>query len=282
MTVVVGAVVGLLAGRLLWVGLRPTFTGHPGLLRDNHRGRPVPTAVGVVLAVAVVVVEAGRVLAGSAGIGDEGGPSAARLAVLVVALGLGLLGAIDDLVGDGDRQHGHRGPAHQLDGTGRQAAGGQRAQVAPEPTAVAVVAPPGSGTGRLLGDAALVALAANLANLLDRAPGRTGKAGLAAFAVLAVATGAPSALAAVAVVAGAAAALLLDDLRERLMLGDAGANVLGGALGLGAVVACAPATRTAALVVVAVLNVASEVVSFSRVIDAVPPLRALDRAGRRP
>ncbi|HVL92505.1 MAG TPA: hypothetical protein VM264_04095 [Acidimicrobiales bacterium] len=282
MTVVVGAVVGLLAGRLLWVGLRPTFTGHPGLLRDNHRGRPVPTAVGVVLAVAVVVVEAGRVLAGSAGIGDEGGPSAARLAVLVVALGLGLLGAIDDLVGDGDRRgfRGHLGAlaAGRLTTGAVKLVGGAAVAV----LAVAVVAPPGAGTGRLLGDAALVALAANLANLLDRAPGRTGKAGLAAFAVLAVATGAPSALAAVAVVAGAAAALLLDDLRERLMLGDAGANVLGGALGLGAVVACAPATRTAALVVVAVLNVASEVVSFSRVIDAVPPLRALDRAGRRP
>jgi hypothetical protein len=34
--------------------------------------------------------------------------------------------------------------------------------------------------------------------------------------------------------------------------------------------------------VVAALNVAGELLSFSRVIDAVPALRALDRAGRRP
>jgi hypothetical protein len=34
--------------------------------------------------------------------------------------------------------------------------------------------------------------------------------------------------------------------------------------------------------VLVMLNLASEAVSFSRVIDAVPPLRALDRAGRRP
>ncbi|MGH9177930.1 MAG: hypothetical protein ACRD0N_05175, partial [Acidimicrobiales bacterium] len=88
------------------------------------------------------------------------------------------------------------------------------------------------------------------------------------------------ALAGVAVVAGAAGALLLDDLRERLMLGDTGANALGGAVGLGVVLACAPATRTAVLVAVAALNLASEAVSFGRVIDAVPPLRAVDRWGR--
>jgi hypothetical protein len=33
---------------------------------------------------------------------------------------------------------------------------------------------------------------------------------------------------------------------------------------------------------VAALNVAGELVSFSRVIDSVPPLRAVDQAGRRP
>ncbi|HVM02671.1 MAG TPA: hypothetical protein VM263_08370 [Acidimicrobiales bacterium] len=150
---------------------------------------------------------------------------------------------------------------------------------------VAVAVAPRGGdpsAARLVADAALVALAANLGNLLDRRPGRAIKAGVAAFVVLAAATGAPGRLAAVAVVAGAAAGLLLDDLRERLMLGDTGANALGGAVGLGVVVACAPATRTAALAVVLALNLASEVVSFGRVIDAVPPLRAVDRWGRRP
>ena len=59
------------------------------------------------------------------------------------------------------------------------------------------------------------------------------------------------------------------------------ANVLGGVLGLGIVAAGTPFTRTAALVVVALLNLVSELVSFSRVIEAVPALRALDRLGRR-
>ena len=89
-------------------------------------------------------------------------------------------------------------------------------------------------------------------------------------------------LAAVALVLGASAALLVPDLREELMLGDVGANVVGGAMGLALVLATAPEVRTVALGAVAALNLASEAVSFSRVIDATPPLRALDRVGRRP
>jgi hypothetical protein len=65
------------------------------------------------------------------------------------------------------------------------------------------------------------------------------------------------------------------------MLGDAGANPLGGALGLGLVLGFAPGVRNIALVVVILANLASEAVSFSAVIDRVAPLRYLDRLGRR-
>ena len=71
-----------------------------------------------------------------------------------------------------------------------------------------------------------------------------------------------------ALAVGAGAGLLTADLSERLMLGDAGANVLGAALGLGVVLACSPGVRTAVLVVVALLNLASEAVSFTAVIAA--------------
>src|SRR5207244_4245080 len=94
--------------------------------------------------------------------------------------------------------------------------------------AAGMVAPvAGESIGRLLADGALVALAANLGNLLDRRPGRVIKVASVAFVALAIATGAAHALGGVAVVIGAALALVLDDLHERLMLGDARANVLG-------------------------------------------------------
>ncbi len=93
----------------------------------------------------------------------------------------------------------------------------------------------GDRPARVLLDGALIALAANLANLLDRAPGRTVKWSLLCYLPLAVVAGTAAPGVALAVVAGAAAALLVGDLREQFMLGDTGANALGAALGCGAV-----------------------------------------------
>ena len=227
-----------------------------------------------------LVVEAGRAVAGAGGAGEAGGLTGARALVLLVALGFGLLGAVDDLLGEGDAR-GFRGHVAALLG-GRLTTGGVKLVGGVAVALVAVAPVSGESVGRLLVDGALVALAANLGNLFDRRPGRVIKVASVAFVALAVATGAAHALGGVAVVIGAALALLLDDLHERVMLGDAGANVLGAALGLGVVVSCAPRTRLVVLAVVAALNLLSEVVSFSRVIDAVPPLRFLDRTGRLP
>jgi UDP-N-acetylmuramyl pentapeptide phosphotransferase/UDP-N-acetylglucosamine-1-phosphate transferase len=73
-----------------------------------------------------------------------------------------------------------------------------------------------------------------------------------------------------------------EDMRERLMLGDAGANVVGAILGLGVVLGRGEVTRITALVVLVVANVAAEIVSFSDIIDRVRPLRWLDRLGQLP
>src|SRR4029078_8164624 len=83
--------------------------------------------------------------------------------------------------------------------------------------------------------AVLIALAANLGNLLDRAPGRTIKAAAIAYVPLAFVLGEGAGGVAIAAVMGAAFGLFPDDARERLMLGDAGANVIGAVLGLGVV-----------------------------------------------
>src|SRR5262249_28202149 len=135
---------------------------------------------------------------------------------------------------------------------------------------------------RLLVDAVLIALAANLGNLLDRAPGRTLKCSLVAYVPLALVLGSSPAGVAIAPAMGAAFALLPDDLGERVMLGDSGANVVGAVLGLGVVLGRGETTRVTALVIVVVLTILAEVVSFSKVIDRVRPLRAIDRLGTTP
>jgi UDP-N-acetylmuramyl pentapeptide phosphotransferase/UDP-N-acetylglucosamine-1-phosphate transferase len=130
-------------------------------------------------------------------------------------------------------------------------------------------------------DGALVALAANMGNLFDRAPGRTLKVGFLASIPLLLLAGTAAPGVALGVVVGAALGLLPPDLRERSMLGDTGANALGAALGVATVLVVAPSTRVVVAGVLLALTLLSEVVSLSRIITAVPPLRLLDQAGRR-
>ncbi len=97
-----------------------------------------------------------------------------------------------------------------------------------------LVAAPGDVSGRrLFADAALVALAANLGNLLDRAPGRAIKVSLLCLRALAAPRRRRRSACRLAPVLGAALGLLWADMRERLMLGDTGANLLGGGAGPG-------------------------------------------------
>ena len=272
-----GVVVGFVVARLLWLALAPLFES-PALTRSNYRDVTLPTAAGVMVVLAALAVEAGRALAAACGVGDVG-LTTPRVLVLVTALGYGVLGLVDDVLGaagpKGFRGHGSAFLSGQVTSGLLKLAGGGAVAL------VVVAQVVGDSPGRLLADALLVALAANLANLLDRAPGRTTKAAGAGFVVLVVGVGAPPALVPVAVVVGAALGLLLDDLHERLMLGDAGANPLGAVLGLAVVMAAGPRVRDVVLVGLIALNVAGEVVSFSKVIEMLPPLRALDRAGRR-
>ena len=126
-----------------------------------------------------------------------------------------------------------------------------------------------------LAGAALVAGAANLANLFDLRPGRALKVALTLAAPMALA-GRPAAAATL----GAGIVVLPDDLAGRSMLGDTGANPLGALVGLAAAQQLGRRGRMLALVGVSALTLASERVSFTRVIESTPVLRHLDRWGR--
>jgi hypothetical protein len=80
--------------------------------------------------------------------------------------------------------------------------------------------------------------------------------------------------------AGAAMGSLPDDLAGRSMLGDTGANCAGALLGTALVERTGLRGRLLALAVVTVLTLASEQVSFTKVIESTPGLRELDALGR--
>jgi len=277
-SVVVGVIVGLLAVRLLVICGRDLLDA-PALQRRNFRDRPLPTAAGLLAVIAVLGVEAGRSTLGAFGLGDAPGRNAARLLVLLACVGFGLLGLIDDLLGT-ESDRGFRGHLRALS-EGRVTTGVLKIFGGAALALVLASSVSGRSGGRLLGDAALIALAANLGNLLDRAPGRAIKVGLVAWVGVLVVAGGDAVSIAVAPVIGAFCGLLGDDLHEHLMLGDTGANVLGAVLGLAVVLDAGRGTRDVALLGVALLTAAAELVSFSAVIDRVTALRRLDAIGRR-
>ena len=280
MILLVALLVGAALGAGLWAVSRPVFAA-PGLQRTNYRGVEVPVAAGLVIALAAVAIDAVATIASAAGADLDARLVAGRVPALVAALGFGLLGLLDDLAAHGD-DRGFRGHVRQM-ARGRLTTGGVKL-AGGGLLAVSVVGRAGaSDVPELVVGALVVALAANLGNLFDRAPGRTTKVALVAVAVVAAAASADERwlLAGVVVVVGAGVGLLPFDLREDLMLGDAGANVLGAAAGLAVVLTTAVAVQAVVAAVLLGLNLLSEVVSFTRVIDGVAPLRALDRIGRR-
>lgn len=268
---------GIVAAFLLERAAAPVLAA-PALQRENYRGRRLATAGGIVIVLAVLVVEAARTALAEFGAGEELSDSLLRSMVLFACFAFAFLGLIDDLLGTAEERGfaGHlRALAHGRLTTGAMKLFGGGV------VAIVLAAAPGEVSGRrLLADAALVALAANLGNLLDRAPGRTIKVALLAYVPVALAAGTSPVGLALAPVLGAGAGLLRADLRERLMLGDTGANLLGAVLGLGVVLETSRPVRSAVLVALVLLNLVSERVSFSSVIARVPALRFLDELGR--
>ncbi|HET6394397.1 MAG TPA: hypothetical protein VFG13_16355 [Blastococcus sp.] len=240
--------------------------------RTNYAGRPVTLLGGPALAASAT---AAAVL---------GAPAGSRTAAALVGTVSGAVGGYDDLAGARPEQLRDKGLAGHLAAlrAGRVSAGAVKvAGIGAAAAAAAVLTRRGTGPGALVDGVlttGLVAGTANLLNLLDLRPGRAGKVGAL---VAAAGLGGPAG-GLVAGPFGATVATLPADLGERVMLGDAGANSLGALLGLRLASIPGRAPRAGLLAGVVALTLVSEKVSFTKVIDATPGLRELDRLGRRP
>ena len=304
---VVGAGIGACAG--LGYVLRRKRIKASQWERTNFHGVTVSLRGGVAMAGASVASAAVASV-----LSDQ--PRAA-LGGAVAALGGGMAGYIDDVdqgAHDGGKVakglKGHLGAlAHGQVTTGVIKIAGIGA------SALAASALVGSKATSVSGKAAdlalntvLIAGTANLANLLDLRPGRALKATvlvatpLSYFSCAAAktpasgASGAPSAKpVSPASTSGASAQRLLasglnaaaitalvEDLQETTMLGDTGANAAGALLGTSLAANDSRKLRLGAALGVVGLILASEKVSFSKVIAANPALNWLDQLWRRP
>ncbi|MFH8410854.1 hypothetical protein ACH4FX_39690 [Streptomyces sp. NPDC018019] len=186
--------------------------------RTNYAGRTVGLYSGPAVALGTA----------AAAVTAPGLPARTRGAAALAVLAAGGCGVYDDLAGAGDPRRGFRAHLSALrDG---------------ELTSGAVklfgIGAAGLAAGALLKDRPLdkvlagvvIAGAAHFVNLVDVRPGRASAAALAVAAPGLLRRGPAGSLSAAP--AGAAAAVLVDDLGERTMIGDAGAHALGAGLGL--------------------------------------------------
>lgn len=255
---------GISSGAMAW-GLGRRSIGGLAWTRTNHAGDTVTLWEGAAWATGAAV---GAVAGGSA-------PGA------LATLGAGAFGALDDHRGDASSKglRGHLGALARGEVTtgamkiiGIGATGLLSAALVDRGRGVVSRR---SGATTMAG-AAVIAGAANLANLLDLRPGRALKAVLVTGAPLLGGPGGASAAAAI----GSALGVLVPDLRGRSMLGDTGANAAGALIGVAVTERLGLRGRATVLGALVALTLASERVSFTRVIESTPVLRELDRWGR--
>jgi UDP-GlcNAc:undecaprenyl-phosphate/decaprenyl-phosphate GlcNAc-1-phosphate transferase len=248
--------------------------------RTNHRGEPVTLLEGPAVAVGAI---AGALAQATLG------PARSGTALALAGTGAAAFGGYDDLAGSGDRRgfRGHLGALrHGEVTTGAIKLGGIGV------TGLASAAMAGGSPADVVINAGLVAGGANLLNLFDLRPGRAIKVAVASGALIAAGgslsshradAAAPRQAAGLTPLPPLAAALTLlpEDLAERAMLGDCGANALGAMLGAAAA-GLPRSARIALLAGITGLTAASEKVSFTKVIERTQALRWLDTLGRRP
>jgi UDP-N-acetylmuramyl pentapeptide phosphotransferase/UDP-N-acetylglucosamine-1-phosphate transferase len=270
------SIVALLSAALLAPAvLRALRDG--GHTRPNYRGCELPWPVGVLVLAAVPLALIPLTLVQQLASANVFEPQA--LPVAVYALGVVALGLLDDGFGSAAGQpRGWRGHGGALL-RGRLTTGGLKALGA---LGLALFATAGLGLShaRWLLAAGVLVLATNVFNLLDLRPGRSLKAFVLLGAGLTAGARELRPLWALGLFAAPALIAGVYDLRERAMLGDTGASLLGALAGLWIVLTLSGVGQLIALLVLAIITLYGEIRSISALVERVPALRELDSWGR--
>ncbi len=269
-------ILGAAAGAAATVGVRRFLEdSQPGgkqrWTRTNHRGEPITLLEGPAVAAGITF---GSLLFGAT-------QPRQRFAQAIASAGAGAFGVYDDLAEDTSvRSKGLKGHLGAL-AQGQLTTGGLKVIGIGATAFISALLSAQSRekakTFDVVLDTVVIAGSANLMNLLDLRPGRALKASTAAASL-----GLLQGNSAGAVIAGSAAVSFPEDLGERAMLGDGGANAVGALLGASFVQHAPRSARLACAAGIVGLTLASEKVSFSQVIADNHYLNMIDMWGRRP
>jgi len=267
--------------------------GEGGHTRLNYRERPLPFPFGVLIVIAALVALIPLALlarlAGAAVFRPE------LLPIALYALGVATLGLIDDTLGEdradapgeaGDAPNRPARPAPRgWRGHGRAALRGELSTGTLKAAGSLGLALFAMGLedlskARWILAVAVLVLATNAFNLLDLRPGRAIKAFVLLGAGLTLGSLDARPLFSLGLFAAPALVAGVYDLRERAMLGDTGANLLGALAGLWLVLTLSGTGQLIALGLLAAITIYGELRSISGFIERTPGLCALDSWGR--
>jgi UDP-N-acetylmuramyl pentapeptide phosphotransferase/UDP-N-acetylglucosamine-1-phosphate transferase len=254
-----------------------------GHTKPNYRDRALPYPFGVLVAAAALLALIPLALLARLASTAVFEPRA--LPIALYALGVLLLGLIDDTLArdrpDGGGASGHRGwRGHGAAALRGELSTGVLKAVGSLGLALFAMSYLGLSDARWLLAAGVLVLATNVFNLLDLRPGRSAKAFVLLGAGLMIGSGSLRALWTIGLFAAPALVAGLYDLRERAMLGDTGANLLGALAGLWLVLTLSGTGQLVALVLLAAITLYGEIRSLSALIERTPLLRELDSWGR--
>jgi UDP-GlcNAc:undecaprenyl-phosphate/decaprenyl-phosphate GlcNAc-1-phosphate transferase len=248
--------------------------------KANYRNRQLPVPLGVLILSAAAIALVPLELLGRLASAEVLHPEA--LPIALYAFGVIGLGMLDDVLGTdvpgrapprGWRGHAAAALRGELSTGAVKAAGSVG-------LALLAMSYLRLSDARWLLAAAVLVLATNVFNLLDLRPGRSMKAFALLGIGLLVGSGDARPLWSIGLFAGPAVVAGYFDLRERAMLGDSGASLVGALAGLWLVLTLSGLGQLVALALLAAVSVYGEVRSISEFIERTPGLRELDSWGR--
>jgi UDP-N-acetylmuramyl pentapeptide phosphotransferase/UDP-N-acetylglucosamine-1-phosphate transferase len=267
-------IIAIFTGVLISLIIKPyllNFLNSVGSLAFNYRGREVTNLTGLLFIPVWFIPIMFLSLIWSAKI-----PSFLWAFSLLI-LGIGLCGFLDDLYGDRTTT-GLSGHLKSLV-TGKITTGAIKAVFIPV-LAIIAASVTARSTWQLLMDALIISLFVNTFNLLDLRPGRALKVFVifALFLALYYKSFLTNYL---GLILGAGLVLLPDELKEKVMLGDIGSNILGAMIGFTFIYQASVSGRLVALLLLLLLHLITEKYSLSEFIAKNPFLKVLDELGRK-
>ena len=240
-----------------------------GAVRTNYREEQIPVSAGVSFAMTLLLVYLLYQLAGHHVPGDQ--------LFMLGIMAISFLGFIDDMLGRRDATgfKGHLGALRH----GRLTTGGLKA-LGGGVIAFYLALFISADWGNIIVNTLLIALTTNFINLLDLRPGRAVKGTLLLAAIIAALAWRSMDWILVLPLLGAVVFYFPSDLKARVMMGDAGYNVLGLALGFWAAAYLPLLPRIIMLVLLVAFHWYTERYSLTETIEKVKVLRAIDQLGR--